>query len=114
MDGQTATNSSNTLSNVLPGLTLNLQSASVGTTVQVGVSLNTSSIASSLNNFVSAYKPLNSTIQSLQAYGGVGGTNGALFGDPGLQFAERPNSNYYLIRCQFRYGRVQLFSHAEG
>jgi flagellar hook-associated protein 2 len=88
VDGQTATNSSNTLSNVLPGLTLNLQSASVGTTVQVGVSLNTSAVSSSLNNFVSAYNTLNSTIQSLQAYGGVGGTNGALFGDPGLQFVE--------------------------
>ncbi|WP_347988744.1 flagellar filament capping protein FliD [Methylomonas sp. AM2-LC] len=87
VDGQTATNSSNSLSNVLPGLTLNLQSASVGTTVQVGVSLNTSAIASSLNNFVSAYNTLNSTIQSLQAYGGVGGTNGALFGDSALQFA---------------------------
>ncbi|MGD0960857.1 MAG: flagellar filament capping protein FliD [Methylomonas sp.] len=88
VDGQTATNSSNNLSNVLPGVTLNLQSASVGTTVDVSVSQNTSSITSALNNFVSAYNSLNSTIQSLQAYGGVGGTNGALFGDPAIQGIE--------------------------
>jgi flagellar hook-associated protein 2 len=87
VDGLTATNSSNTLSNVLPGVTLNLQSVS-STAVQVGVSLDTATITSSLNTFISAYNALNSTIQGLQAYGGVGGTNGALFGDPALQFAE--------------------------
>ena len=87
VDGQKATNSSNTLSNVLPGLTMNLQSASPGTTVNVGVSLNTSAITSTVSNFVNAYNSLHQTTQSLGAFGGVGGTNGALIGDPTLEIA---------------------------
>ena len=83
VDGQQATNSSNSLSNVLQGITLNLQSASVGTSVNVGVSLNTSAITTAVNNFVSAYNSLGSVIQGLDAYGGA--TNGALFGDPTLE-----------------------------
>lgn len=87
VDGQKATVGSNTVSDVLQGVTLNLQSAAVGTTVNVGVSLNTSAITSAVNNFVTAYNSLQTTTQSLGAYGGVGGTNGALIGDSTLQFA---------------------------
>lgn len=83
VDGQQVTSSSNTVSNVLQGVTLNLQSASVGTSVNVGVSLNTSAISSAVNNFVSAYNALGSVIQGLDAYGGA--SNGPLFGDPTLE-----------------------------
>lgn len=86
VDGQTATRSSNTISNVLQGVTLNLQSAVPGTTVNVGVSLNTGAISTAVNNFVNAYNTLHSTTASLGAYGGVGGANGQLFADPTLEY----------------------------
>jgi flagellar hook-associated protein 2 len=87
VDGQTATRSSNTISDVLPGVTLNLQSAAPGTTVNVGVNVDTNAITTALNKFVSAYNTLQSTTQSLGAYGGIGGTNGPLIGDPLLELA---------------------------
>ena len=87
VDGQKATISSNTVSDVLQGVTLGLQSAAVGTTVNVGVSLNTTAINSAVSNFVNAYNSLHTTTQSLGAFGGSGGTNGPLIGDPELEYA---------------------------
>jgi flagellar hook-associated protein 2 len=87
VDGQKATVGSNTVSDVLQGVTLGLQSAALGTTVNVGVSLNTSSISGVVNNFVSAYNNLQNTTQSLGAFGGSGGTNGPLIGDATLEYA---------------------------
>jgi flagellar hook-associated protein 2 len=87
VDGQKATTSSNSVSDVLQGVTLGLQSAAVGTTVNVGVSLNTNAINSAVSNFVSAYNSLHTTTQSLGAFGGSGGTNGPLIGDSMLEYA---------------------------
>jgi flagellar hook-associated protein 2 len=87
VDGQKATVGSNTVSDVLQGVTLGLQSAALGTTVNVGVSLNTSSISGVVSNFVSAYNNLQNTTQSLGAFGGSGGTNGPLIGDATLEYA---------------------------
>lgn len=83
VDGQQATNSSNSISNVLQGITLNLQSASKGTSVNVGVTLNNTAISTAVSNFVTAYNSLGSVIQGLDAYGGA--TNGALFGNSTLE-----------------------------
>jgi len=87
VDGQKATISGNTVSDVLQGVTLGLQSAAVGTTVNVGVSLNTNAINSAVSNFVSAYNSLHTTTQSLGAFGGSGGTNGPLIGNSTLEYA---------------------------
>jgi len=87
VDGQTATVSSNTVSDVLQGVTLNLQSVSTAA-VNVGVSLNTSAISSAVSNFVNAYNSLSYTTQSLGAFGGTsGGTNGPLIGDALLELS---------------------------
>lgn len=87
VDGQTATRSSNTINDVLQGVTLNLQSVAVGTNVNVGVSLDTKTITSAVSNFVTAFNNLQKTTQSLGAFGGASGTNGPLIGDPVLEFA---------------------------
>ena len=71
----------------MQGVTLGLQSAAVGTTVNVGVTLNTNAINSAVSNFVSAYNSLHTTTQSLGAFGGSGGTNGPLIGDSLLEYA---------------------------
>jgi len=87
VDGLVATRSTNTISDVLPGVTLNLQSAAVGTVVNLGVTLDTTAISKTISDFVTAYNSLNTTTDSLGKYGGTasGATNGALLGDATLQ-----------------------------
>jgi flagellar hook-associated protein 2 len=87
VDGFTATRSSNTITDVLPGITLNLQSKAVGTSVNLGVTLDTESISKTISDFVTAYNSLNTTTHSLGQYGGTaaGAKNGALLGDATLR-----------------------------
>lgn len=87
VDGLAATRSSNTISDVLPGVTLNLQSAAVGTVVNLGVTLDTTAISKTIGDFVTAYNSFNTTTHSLGKYGGTsaGSTNGALLGDATLR-----------------------------
>jgi flagellar hook-associated protein 2 len=73
VDGIPVTSTSNTISGVIPGVTLNLASADPGTTVNVSVSPDTSTAESSVNSFVSAW---NKVIQDLNAQFAVG-SNGA-------------------------------------
>lgn len=88
VDGQTATRSTNSMTDVLPGLTLDLQKAVVGTSVTVGVTLDTASISKTISGFVTAYNALHTSAASLGSYGGTakGATNGALLGDATLRY----------------------------
>lgn len=87
VDGQTATRSSNSMTDVLTGVTLDLQKASEGATVNVDVSLDNDAINTAVNDFVAAYNKLSSTTKSLGKYGGAtdGTGNGALIGDSTLR-----------------------------
>ncbi len=89
IDGQTATRSSNTITDLLAGVTLDLQSANVGTTVDLNVSLDNDAIQTAIGNFVDAYNKFSSTTQSLGKYGGAtdgsGAGNGPLIGDSTLR-----------------------------
>lgn len=88
VDGQTATRSSNTITDVLPGITLDLKSAMVGTKVDVNVNLDNSAINKTISDFVTSYNKLNTTTKSLGKYGGStdGSGNGALIGDSTLRY----------------------------
>jgi len=90
IDGQTATRSSNSISDVLTGVTLNLQKVSAGTTVNVNVGVDNEAIKTAVNEFVTAYNKLSSTTQSLGKYGGStdgsGSGNGALIGNSTLRY----------------------------
>ncbi|OAI21041.1 flagellar hook protein [Methylomonas lenta] len=87
VDGQTATRSSNSMTDVLTGVTLDLQNVSEGTTVNIDVSLDNDAINTAVNGFVAAYNKLSSTTKSLGKYGGStdGTGNGALIGDSTLR-----------------------------
>ena len=63
VDGLAVSSASNTISNVIPGLTLNLTGAS-GATNNVSITANSSGTESALQNFVSAY---NTVIQTLNS-----------------------------------------------
>ncbi|MFL9904776.1 flagellar filament capping protein FliD [Paraburkholderia sp. RL17-337-BIB-A] len=77
VNGLALSSSTNTVATALPGLALNLQQTGTST---VTVANNTSGVQTNIDNFVSAYNTLQSTISSLTAYNS-GGTNGPLIGD---------------------------------
>jgi flagellar hook-associated protein 2 len=90
VDGLAATRSSNTISDVLQGVTFNLQAAAVGTTVNVNVNLDNTAISKSVSDFVTAYNNLHTATVGLGKYGGSndgsGSGNGALLGDATLRY----------------------------
>jgi len=90
VDGQTATRSSNNISDVLTGVTLNLQKVSAETTVNVNVGVDNEAIKTAVNEFVTAYNKLSSTTQGLGKFGGAtdgsGSGNGALIGNSTLRY----------------------------
>jgi flagellar hook-associated protein 2 len=64
IDGVPFTSSSNTVTGAIQGVTLNLLSQSPGTPVQLTVGPDTNQITNAVNNFVSAYNTLVSTINT--------------------------------------------------
>jgi flagellar hook-associated protein 2 len=79
VDGQLLTRSSNSISDAITGVSLNLQSAEPGTTVNIDVTRDTAGIAAKLQAFAAAYNTLQSFVKTNTA------TNGALAHDPTLR-----------------------------
>ena len=88
VDGQTATRSSNKITDVLPGITLDLLAKTdAEKPASLDVGIDTEAITNSINGFVTAYNKLNGIVKNLGKYGGsTGGSgNGALIGDSTLR-----------------------------
>jgi flagellar hook-associated protein 2 len=87
MDGEAATRSSNVITDVLPGVTLNLQSAAaLNTDVNLDISLDNQAIKQTVTDFVTAYNAMFDTADSLGKFAGTsGGSNGVLLGDSTLR-----------------------------
>jgi flagellar hook-associated protein 2 len=81
VDGLSISKPSNTLNDVIQGVTLNLKSiTSVNTTLEIAT--DTDTIQSSVQNFVDAYNKLNSSLRDLTKFVEGGSTsNGPLLGD---------------------------------
>lgn len=62
IDGQTLTRSSNTITDAITGVTLNLVSAEAGTTVNLNVARDTASIEAKIGTFVTAFNSVQSYI----------------------------------------------------
>ena len=105
LDGQTVTRQSNSFSDVVPGVTFSLSAPSVVTTPAVpaqtgppvvagtpavyaaaslAIAANPARATSNVNNFISAYNALNSTISNLSQYNSTTHSASQLFGDPML------------------------------
>jgi flagellar hook-associated protein 2 len=82
------TSSSNQISDVIQGVTLNLTGVSTDGPVQINVSQNTSGIAQSLSTFVSTFNTLVSSINSQSTYNSSSNSAGLLLGDPVAQQVE--------------------------
>jgi flagellar hook-associated protein 2 len=91
VDGQPATRNSNAITDVLPGVTLNLVSTTAANEpVAIDIGVDNDAITTSINNFVTAYNKLTTAVKNLGNYGGStdgsGNGNGALIGDSTLRY----------------------------
>ncbi|MDP9154394.1 MAG: flagellar filament capping protein FliD, partial [Pseudomonadota bacterium] len=82
--GTPGTSASNTITTALSGVSMTLDSTSVGTTQTLTVAPDTTGQATAVNAFVTAYNNYMSTVQSLTSFDStqaVGSQGGALLGD---------------------------------
>ena len=92
VDGLTRTSSSNSLTDLLPGVTLNLTEAKPGETFSLKVATDDAAVQKTLQAFVTAYNASISLTKSLTAYNAETKTASALTGDSmvrGLQSSLR-------------------------
>jgi flagellar hook-associated protein 2 len=80
IDGLNVVKSSNTITDAISGVTLNLLSTSA-TAADLGVSSNTDAVKTSVTAFVDAYNKLDTTLRNLTKYDPAGKNSGALLGD---------------------------------
>jgi flagellar hook-associated protein 2 len=88
VDGIPISSASNTVSNVINGVTLNLGSAAPNSSVAVNVSPDTSQATSAINNFVSAWNTLITEINGQFSVASDGTGGGVLDADNSLQQAQ--------------------------
>jgi len=83
--GVAYTSPSNTVSDAISGVTLNLLSTSPGSAAAtLTVANDTSTVSANIQSFVSAYNTLSAALKSLGSYDAASGTAGPMLGDPVL------------------------------
>lgn len=80
--GEDYTSSSNTISDAIDGITLNLQDADENTTVTIKVADDPDNMVSLVKDLITAYNTMQASLKSLGSYDAATGTAGALLGDP--------------------------------
>jgi flagellar hook-associated protein 2 len=81
LDGIAISQSGNTISNAIDGVTLNLSQTNVGQPLSLSISRNTQTITAGVQSFVNAYNAATGTLKQLTAFNGTGAQNGILLGD---------------------------------
>jgi flagellar hook-associated protein 2 len=84
LDGVELSRATNSFSDVIPGVQMELKTARPGTLVSVGVTRPTAAIGQGVQDFVSAYNEL-MTMIAAQTKAGTGADAGALHGDVGVR-----------------------------
>ena len=85
LDGQLVTRGSNSISDVITGVTLNLNKAEVGTEETLTISLDEAGVKEKVNKIVSAFNNLSDVMKSLSKYDSETETAAVLQGDPILR-----------------------------
>lgn len=85
IDGIPVRRPSNSIGNVVDGVTFNLTEANVGQPATVTITRNTTAAAGKVQSFVDAYNSLRSLSDTLTAYNAKEKTGGLLIGDPTLR-----------------------------
>ncbi|HSG92116.1 MAG TPA: flagellar filament capping protein FliD [Methylotenera sp.] len=85
VDQQSVTRDSNSISDVIDGITFDLKKAEPGTTGTLTVSQDNASVKTKVNAFVEAYNALNQTMRQLASYDAETERAGPLLGDAALR-----------------------------
>jgi len=93
LDGVAITKSSNTISDVISGVTLNLAKTNVGSPTTLTVAQNTSGAVTAVNNFVAAYNAINKTFTDATAYDPTSGSAASLNGENSVLSIQSQISN---------------------
>ena len=89
MDGVDVTRASNSIDDLVEGVTVNLVSAKVGTTVTLGSTRPTSAIAQAVSDFVAAYNDLKADIDTATTAPSGTAAAGALYGNSSIRDMQR-------------------------
>lgn len=81
VDGFTRTSSSNTITDLVPGVSLTLTKAKEGETQTLTISPDNSTLKTNLNAFITAYNSIQSTLKNSSAYNAETGTASTMTGD---------------------------------
>lgn len=85
VDGIPIVKPSNTITDAIQGVTLNLAQVTGGTPVTITVGQDSETVKTSVDNFVKAYNDLRQTISKMTAYDPTSKTGGPLVGDAGAR-----------------------------
>ena len=87
VDGVEVTRPTNSISDAIAGVKIDLKKAAPGTTLAIGSSFPSDAISQTVSNFVAAYNELKTTLDAATAAAASDGTAGvgALRGDPGVR-----------------------------
>lgn len=85
IDGITVNKSSNTVSNAIEGVTLNLLKADIGNPTTLTIARDTAGVQASIQSFVSAFNDLDNTIKDLSKYDAESQRASVLTGDSTLR-----------------------------
>ena len=88
IDGLPVRKSSNTISDVISGVTLNLSKTNVGTPTTVTVARDNASVVTAVNKFVTAYNAINKTFKDASAYDATTKSAAILNGDSSIRGAQ--------------------------
>ena len=81
VDGVAVAKASNTITDVINGVTLNLLSTSSGNNINLHIASNQNDVKASISSFVDAYNKLDTTLRSLTKFDSTGKASGVLLGD---------------------------------
>lgn len=89
LDGIEVSRASNSFSDLIPGVQIDLKKAQAGTTVSLGATRPTAAIEQAVGDFVAVYNELLAVISEKTAAGGAAGASGPLRGDIGVRDMQR-------------------------
>lgn len=89
MDGVDSSYATNSVTDLIPGVTLSLVSAQPGTTITLGVTRPTDAITQAVSDFVDAYNELNTQIATASAAATDSTDAGVLHGTPAVREMQR-------------------------
>ncbi|BBP03865.1 hypothetical protein TPL01_04440 [Sulfuriferula plumbiphila] len=88
IDGVAVTKTTNTISDAIQGVTLNLTKTNVGSPTNITVARDTGSVTKAVNAFVAAYNSINQTLSDASAYNATTKQAAILNGDPSVSLIQ--------------------------